>query len=235
LQTGLLTASPDGYAFEYVRGFKSDPEQRPLLGFSDVTRVYRSPALFPFFQQRVVEADRADRAALLGWLGLPSSAPDWEVLARGGGTRKGDRYELVAAPERTPSGGAFACVLARGLRFVGDDLGFESLESALEGLRPGMPLRVEVDVSNAVNPAARRLLAGDGSPIGWIPDVLVSYIAPRPSDVVNVRVAQVNGRDVPWHIRLLVDVEVPVSPQTSMFDAVEWQPVAVSESNVGVA
>lgn len=233
LPTGLLSTSADGFAFAYVQGFTSDPEQRPLLGFSDINKVYRSPSLFPFFRQRVIEADRSDRIAFLEWLGLPQDASDWQVLARGGGTRKGDRFEIVAAPEPTPYGGATARVLARGLRFVGDDVGFDRLEAALGRLGPGAPLTVEVDTRNVVNPAARRVLADDGTPIGWIPDVLVSYLAPAPTDVIQVNVAQLNGSDVPWHVRLLLDVNVPVHPLSPMFGTGGWEPLAATRTQPG--
>ena len=232
LPTGLLASSPAGYTFAYVRGFATDPDQRALLGFSDRTRVYRSPTLFPFFQQRVMDADRPDRAEYLHWLGLPEDATDWQVLSRGGGTRKGDRYELVAAPERTPSGGAAARVLARGLRFIGDDLGIQRLNTALERLTPGAALRVDVDSSNAVNPAARRLLSDDGTPIGFVPDVLVSYLAPQPNDAISVHVAQVNSSQVPWHLRLLIDVDVPVAPPMGVFDAPQWQPLTPAHADI---
>jgi hypothetical protein len=232
LPTGLLASSPEGYTFAYVQGFATDPDQRAVLGFSDPTRVYRSPTLFPFFQQRVMDADRPDRAEYLRWLGLPETTTDWQVLSRGGGTRKGDRYELVAAPERTPSGGAAARVLARGLRFIGDDLGNQRLNTALERLTPGAPLRVEGDGSNAVNPAARRLLTDDGTPIGFVPDVLVSYLAPKPHDPISVRVAQVNGSQVPWHLRLLIDVNVPAHPPTGLFETPQWQPLTAAHADI---
>jgi hypothetical protein len=226
LPTGLLSATSTGFEFAYVQAFGADPEQRPLLGFSDPMRSYRSPVLFPFFQQRIPEADRSDRAAFLHWLGLPEDATDWQVLARGGGTRKGDRFELVAAPERTPAGGATARVLARGLRFMGEEVGFDRLAEGLARLSQGMPLEVEVDATNVVNPAARRILSGDGTPLGWVPDVIVSYLAPRPSDLIHVRVAHLNGSDVPWHVRLLIDLEVAVHPSTPIFATTEWQPLA---------
>ena len=229
LPTGLLSSTSSEFEFAYVQGFLSDPEQRPLLGFSDPMRSYHSPFLFPFFQQRIPEPDRSDRGALLQWLGLPEDATDWQVLARGGGTRKGDRFELVAAPERTPAGGASARVLARGLRFMGDEVGFDRMAKGLAGLTQGMPMKVEVDASNAVNPAARRILSEDGTPLGWIPDVIVSYLAPKPSDLIQVRVAHVNGPDVPWHVRLLIDLEVAVHPSTTMFATREWQPLAASQ------
>jgi hypothetical protein len=234
LPTGLLSASAAGFEFRYVLAFTSDPDQRPLLGFSDYTRVYRSPTLFPFFKQRVLEADRSDRAAFLRWLGLPNDASDWEVLARGGGTRKGDRFELVAAPELTPTGGAAARVLARGLRFVGAEIGFDRLDAALAGLAPGMRLQVNLDAKNVVNRAARRVLDAEGTPLGWIPDVLLSHLAPTPSDPINVRVAQVNGADAPWHLRLLIDLDVHVRPPTPIFSTPEWRPVAERQADATV-
>lgn len=234
LPTGLLSASTDGFAFSYVRGFTSDPTQRPLLGFSSTTQRYLSPLLFPFFQQRVLEADRSDRTVFLQWLGLAEDASDWQVLARGGGTRKGDPFELIAAPDRAASGGATARVLARGLRFMGQEVGFNRLEAGLSRLTAGAALRVELDAGNLVNPAARRLLAADGTPLGWIPDVLVSYLAPRQTDVIKASVAQINGPDVPWHVRLLIDLEVPSHPPTPLFATEEWQSLAPTRTEAEV-
>lgn len=227
LPTGLLTADTTHFTFTYVKAFSNDPDHRPLLGFSDPTRTYVSQSLFPFFGQRVPHTDRSDHALFLSWLGLPPDASDWHALARSGGTRKGDRYELVATPDVTPSGGTTARVLARGLRFMAQELGStDRLEHALSKLRPGMPLHVQVEADNIVNPAARRILTEDQTPIGWLPDTLTSYLAPHPTDPITARVAQVNSPDVPWHLRLLIDVETPTHPLQSLFETPDWAPVA---------
>ncbi|MGH9410126.1 MAG: HipA N-terminal domain-containing protein [Vicinamibacterales bacterium] len=57
---GHLTFDQDTWTFVYDGEYKRRPDLRPLEGFDDLERVYRSSVLFPFFAVRVPDPDRGD-------------------------------------------------------------------------------------------------------------------------------------------------------------------------------
>jgi HipA-like protein len=58
---GYLTLEQDGrWAFVYGSEYRRRSDLRPIEGFDDLDRVYRSTALFPFFAVRIPDPQRAD-------------------------------------------------------------------------------------------------------------------------------------------------------------------------------
>lgn len=48
------------WTFRYSEEYKDRHDLRPIEGFDDLDRVYRSSLLFPFFAVRIPDADRSD-------------------------------------------------------------------------------------------------------------------------------------------------------------------------------
>jgi HipA-like protein len=48
------------WTFRYADEYKQRPDLRPIEGFDDVAKVYRSSVLFPFFAVRIPDPDRED-------------------------------------------------------------------------------------------------------------------------------------------------------------------------------
>lgn len=48
------------WTFQYDDDYKRRPDLRPIEGFDDTQKVYRSSVLFPFFAVRIPDADRDD-------------------------------------------------------------------------------------------------------------------------------------------------------------------------------
>ncbi len=59
LVVGYLDFRDGVWTFRYDETFKKRGI-RPIEGFDDVEKVYRSPALFPFFAVRIPDVDRTD-------------------------------------------------------------------------------------------------------------------------------------------------------------------------------
>jgi hypothetical protein len=57
---GRLDFDGDVWTFAYADEYKRREDLRPLEGFSDVERVYRSQMLFPFFAVRIPDRTRTD-------------------------------------------------------------------------------------------------------------------------------------------------------------------------------
>src|SRR5437868_10256861 len=77
---GVLEKTGDDFSFAYLRRVMDIPGFRPLLGFGDLERRYRSPSLFPLFAQRLMDSRRPDYRRYLTVLGLSDGASPLVVL-----------------------------------------------------------------------------------------------------------------------------------------------------------
>lgn len=62
---GRLDFDGTFWTFEYDDDYKRRRDLRPVEGFGDLDRVYRSSVLFPFFAVRIPDVDRGDVRRLL--------------------------------------------------------------------------------------------------------------------------------------------------------------------------
>lgn len=60
VRVGTLTVEGDEFVFVYDTEFATNPTVRPLVGFSQLDKVYRSNELWPFFKTRIPPVDRDD-------------------------------------------------------------------------------------------------------------------------------------------------------------------------------
>jgi len=92
---GYLTLEEDGrWAFAYDSEYRRS-DLRPIEGFDDLDRIYRSTALFPFFAMRIPDPQRADVRERLRDIEHPDAAD----LLRAFGRRAAasPAFELVEA------------------------------------------------------------------------------------------------------------------------------------------
>lgn len=197
---GFLTCLQDGYEFRYVQpaeGF------RPLLGFGDTTRHYRSSEMFPLFAERIMSARRPDRARYLEALDLSEDSEPWEVLMRSGGRRAGDTIEVVPEPMIATDGATSCTFLVHGVRHRGPEAG-----DVIASLRQGDLLELRWEPTNPVNERAVLVLSGSGVAIGYVPDPLVNYVhTVMHTGEHRLSVVRANAPDVGSHLRLLVRLE----------------------------
>ena len=91
-QIAELTTEGSQFVFQYLPGFKT-VNLSPLPGFTDVTKVYRSPRLWPFFQERIPDPRRPEIRDLMRREGL-AGASELELLARLGARTITDPFEF---------------------------------------------------------------------------------------------------------------------------------------------
>lgn len=58
LKIGYLYSENKKYVFEYAEEFKKQDKIKPLSGFPDKHKIYRSEYIFPFFISRMPDPDR---------------------------------------------------------------------------------------------------------------------------------------------------------------------------------
>jgi hypothetical protein len=96
-------------------------------------------------------------------------------------------------------------------------------ENVARSLLPGQALQLLDDANNEANSAALLLAALDGSPVGWIPDLLVGYTRQVwYGGEGEVTLVQNNGEAAPWHARQLVTLKGHVDAGTRTFSGGIW-------------
>jgi hypothetical protein len=106
---GRLSREGSEYVFTYTQGARSAEEAgfRPLSSFPDFDQVYVSTQLFPTFQNRLPPQSRPDYEDFIEWMDLEHGEADPLVmLARSGGQREADMFEVFPVPERTADVGS---------------------------------------------------------------------------------------------------------------------------------
>jgi len=200
---GWLEALADGrYCFRYT------PEAVDIDGFTyvsqypDPSQTYVSEVLPAFFANRVMNRRRPSYDQYVGWLGLDPDALPVEIMARTGGGRATDFYQLVE-DFNLREGRCEGRFFISGMRHV-----IPGLE-LLGALRPGQELALKDEPHNPVNERAI-LLNADGHPVGYLPDWLGDDAHRlRQEGSVSIYVDQVN-HDAPPHLAVLCKLEATV-------------------------
>lgn len=196
---GFLAEGSDGWSFRYFESITDASWFAPLFGFGEVSRVYRSPQLFPIFAQRLMSARRPDRPAYLQALALKADASAFDVLARSGGRRAGDNIELLPVPTLDIDGATCAYFLVHGVRYV------EGAADAIDGLRQGDRLELKDEPANPKDPHALIVASSTGEAVGYVPAPLLEYArAVRSVSGWSLTVERASSPDVGPHLRLLV-------------------------------
>lgn len=204
---GRLLREGSEYEFAYTHGAIEAKTAgfRPLLAFPELREVYRSQALFAVFSNRVMNASRPEFPSFLQWLDLPAAETDPLVLlARSGGRRETDMFEVFAAPERTEDGRYRMPFFVHGLRHRGADA-----QRLAERLSPGTAIELRPDPENPEDSQALAVFAA-GTHIGFAPRYLrrdlqtVHDASPTES---RVTVTRINPAPTPMQFRVLATVD----------------------------
>ncbi len=218
---GLLSCTTDGYRFAYLEAAREVTGFRPFLGFAYFDRSYESVALFPFFAQRIMRPSRPDYPAYVHSLALTYNASAWAILARSEGARAGDTTQVFAEPEVTTAGRTRHTFFVNGVRHrLRHDA---DVEQALADLQAGDVVALRDEPDNSHDPNAVQIINGDGIALGWVPEVLLSYLrAVRSAGEPTVTVEVANGDDVPAVFRLLITLSGAVPDKYDFFSGPEW-------------
>src|SRR5260370_11607067 len=209
---GRLTREGSQYVFTYTQGAVSAEQAgfRPLASFPDRDRVYVSAEPFPLFANRLPPKSRPDYDDFIGWLDLPRGETDPMILlARSGGQRETDTFEVFPEPEPSSDGRYKSTFFAHGFRHLG-----ASAEDAVRQLTPGERLVLKAEPENPHDPRALRILTTlGGTLLGYVPRYLWGDVHGLQQavgeDAVTVSVHRVNAPPTPAQFRLLCALDSP--------------------------
>lgn len=221
---GVLDLDRGTYRFAYLRSVVHVPSFVPFVGFPDLSRVYTSTRLFPFFAQRVMDRRRPDFPEYAAALGLTEDATELDLLARSSGNRIGDSVRLSLEPVVGGDGRIQYDFPVHGLRHVSDR---QAAEAQLRSLRPDDPLRLQAEPTNLVNSNALLITTTSGVVLGWVPDLLLDFVH-QAKNWAEVRVTafKVNTRDQPPHLGLFARLAGSGPPGYRAFSGHDWSTFA---------
>lgn len=213
VHVGRLRFTGDEFVFTYTPDAELHPGFEPFAEFPDLRDEYKSEDLFPFFTDRIASSASPDYDSQLDALGLTrEDATPIELLARSWGQSPHDTIQIVPEPHEHPDGTESLLFLVSGVSHAHEDIEGDTPEAVTErvaGLQPGQPLEWRDDQDNRFNDRAIRLEV-DGYLVGWVPDYLLDYVHKKRGESHGFRVVveRANGRNRPWHLRLLCRLEI---------------------------
>lgn len=209
---GRLSHDGSQYVFTYTKGALSAAQGgfHPLLSFPDLDEVYVSRELFPLFANRLPPRSRPDYQDYVEWLDLaPGGSDAMGMLARSGGQRETDMFEVFPVPAPSPEGRYESTFFVHGLRHRGAEA-----ENEVRRLAPGEPLVLQPDPENPYDPRALRVLTTvRGVHLGFVPRYLCDDVHALQhaagQDEVHVQVRRINSQPAPAQFRILCALEAP--------------------------
>ena len=222
----LRLVSPlPGYEFSYIHSAHLAAEHgfQPFIAFPDLSKVYRSRELLPFFKNRVLSPARPDYEMHVESLALATEAAEpMTLLALSGGRRATDLVEVF--PDWVRDGRSRTMntrFLLRGVQHVA------GAEERIQSLRPGDVLRFLAHTENPVNPLAIKVQTEGSVDIGYLPDYLAADVTELLSRnaKVEVSVLRVNPPPVSRHHRVLCSLLVRDSQGMTGFRDDGFRPI----------
>jgi hypothetical protein len=200
---GRAMSSNDGYHFEYFTHIKSDPDFRPIPGFSDPDKTYSSKVLFPLLSGRIMSAKRPDRVEWLQRLDLSPDAAPFEILAHSFGHRVADTYEFFNEPDIDLVNGTLTFVVpVHGLRYMSP----EAHAYVDDVLAKRDLLQTIAEPENAADSRAVGVWGG-GHKVGFVPAPVLDYVdmLGKPG-TYEARVVRRNPKSDGQHLRVIIEL-----------------------------
>ena len=199
--------SAPSFCFRYTGGAnRADKEAGfpRLIEFPDLYKAYRSPELFPVFQNRVMNRSRPDFAAYLRNLNLPDGADPIEILAVNGGSRVTDAYEVFPKLVKQEDG-SFTCrFFLHGWRHVS-----QAAQHRRAELTQGEKLYMTLELANPATGLAVQIQTTDYHMIGWTPRYLAHDLAKgmnHASTTYEAKVVRTNPQSASSEQRVLIEM-----------------------------
>jgi HIRAN domain len=226
---GCLEFDGEIYRFFYIQavveaikvGFKY------VYSFPDLGRTYDSAYLFHFFSNRLMSRSRPDYQRYIDSLNiLPGEDDPMTVLARSGGAKATDSYEVFPYPE-VDCDGIHTHFFLRGLRHRPPS----SLDRAIL-LQPKEHLEIVYEPDNIQDSQALMLVTEDQHHLGYCPRYLSHDIFPilqQDPAGVEVLIDLVNSPPIPIQYRILCQLKAKCFPGFYPFASNDYQPLSTSD------
>ena len=200
---GRLEHDGDLYRFWYTKGARK-PGFRPFAQMEDLNKVYESDELFPLFANRLLPKSRPEYEAYLRWSGFDINNPPDPIVVLGvtEGIRQTDAVEVFPCPVPDADGCYLNKFFLHGIRWLP-----EAAIERIGRLEPNEPLKLMLDLQNAVDPNAVAVRTEtEQMQIGYVPRYLAHdvwhLIQQCDRDFINLCVDRVN-LDAPLQNRVL--------------------------------
>ena len=229
---GRLRLNAETYEFLYTKGVLEAQREagfRPLPSFPNLYEVYRSEQLFPIFSNRLISPSRPDYEAFVDWLSLRDfERQPMSILARSGGKRMTDLFEVFPSPEDDGSGMYEVYFFVHGLSHASP----ASMERALR-LETGEKLLLMHDLQNPRDSEALSLRTAETEPgdmylMGYCPRYLLSDIhklMKANRELPSVTIEKVNKPPAPVQFRLLCRMTMKRPHDFRPFSDYAYQPL----------
>ena len=233
---GRLTYDGQVYRFAYTQSARQAQDEcgfEPLPSFQELGELYESDELFPLFSSRTPDPSRPDFGQYLEWLNAPQHAHDpIALLARNGGQRVTDNFEVFPCPEPDAEGRYHIHFFAHGLRHFSK----EAIKR-IETLESSERLLLVHDFQNRHDPRALMLRTndrfdGDRFLVGFCPRYLLAdafEILMRCQVPPEVCVERVNPPPAPLQLRLLCNLTACWPRGFHPCSSEMYQPIAESQ------
>ena len=199
---GKLTFDGEMYEFSYTKGAERAERFIPFGRMTNLKAVYKSPALFPLFANRLMSESRPEYREFVDWLNLRNNEVDpIALLGRSEGVRETDSITVFPHPEKDEDGKFRLHFFCHGIRQLGD----QAIQR-VNALNPEDQLRLMRDSQNQYDRWAIALRT-DGPPaiVGYCPRYLTedfNVVLKLEGATTQVSVERVN-LDAPIQFRLL--------------------------------
>lgn len=227
---GQLTFDRGNYDFVYTHGVEmalKEPIFRLLHSCPELDRIYTSPELFPLFSNRLMRTSRPDYVDYIQSLNFPESETHpINILARTGGRKATDNFEVFPYPEAKEDGLYEIHFFVRELRYMPK----ASIESVKQ-LQVKERLYLMQDFQNAYDSHALLLRNEQRHNLGYCPRYLttdISQILKQNSQSILVEVEKINHAPNPMQFRLLCKMTVKVEDSFNFLSGQEYQPIVNS-------
>lgn len=213
------------YRFRYIGGAKRAQEKSgfPLLiEFPSLEEDYKSPELFPLFQNRVMNRKRPDFAEYLESLNLSGKVDPIEILSVNGGQRVTDAYEVFPKIQKDDTGHFTCRFFLHGWRRVNP-----TAQDRINRLESGEKLHLTLELTNPATGLALQIQTQDYHMIGWAPRYLITDLAKAMTEDNNdykAKVVRVNPQPAPAKQRVLVEMKGRWSKHKPM-DSEDFRPL----------
>jgi HIRAN domain len=231
---GKLTYQQGLYYFRYIQGAltaRDIADFRPILSFPEFEYCYSSPDLFPLFANRLLRRSRPDYPDFVKWLNMPEDQEDpIALLARSGGQRQTDSFEVFPLPEPDIQGDFHIHFFAHGLRYMSPDV-----QKNVQNLQVGEKLFLMHDMQNAFDSRALVLRTENHQSVGYCPRYLTQdffELVSRFPEKVKVAVEKVNLSPTPLQFRLLCNLTATEIEDFQPFASATYEPIACANEAV---